>query len=99
MDTAALPLRSDLICIEGEANGHESVSFSHLIRIFAYIESIDGQFHIWCLVEVILKPVHDVSFEEPLHVLEMGERNVVLGVGCNQPCINKGWGMKAQLGN
>lgn len=81
MDTAALPLRSDLILIEGEPNGHESVGFSHLIRTFAYIESIDGQLHVWCLLEVILKPVHDVSFEEPLHFLLCGNGRGKCGAG------------------
>lgn len=81
MDTAALPLRLDLIHIEREPNGDESVGSSHLIRIFAYIESIDGQLHICCLVEVILTPVHEASFEEPLHFLLCG----------NEKCGAGGW--------
>lgn len=77
MDTVALPL----IGIEGEPNGPESVRFSHLIRIFAYIESIDGPLHAWCLVEVISKPVDDVSFEEPLHFLLCGNGREKRGAG------------------
>lgn len=61
MDTAALPLRSGLIRVEGEPSGHQAVSFPHLIRTFAYIESVDGQLRVRGWVEVMLKPVHDVS--------------------------------------
>lgn len=73
--------KAGLIRIEGEPNGHESISYSHLIRIFAYIESIDGQLRAWCLVEVILKPVHDVSFEELLHLLLCGNGREKCGAG------------------
>lgn len=81
MDTAALPLRSGLIRVEGEPNGHQAVSFPRLIRIFAYVESVDGQLRVWGWVEVTLKPVHDVSPEEPLRFLLRGNGREKCGAG------------------